>query len=202
MNGNNNFRHDKTFKNPWLICRIKEPFRGKNEAAVDPMSVVEGTTERVTEEQVGPAGAIMHQILRVDYMGAAEFEWGSIPYTLTRMAAEREEYGVWQFTLLREDMPPEDWCERRVKKGDAQVLTGPVTLFTLSRRGHASDMEVAIRRMISGEQYLKERTMMVDCLKYDQSYNEIVAWLDINNGAFWSANERLVRAMAKLVCQI
>ena len=111
------------------------------------------------------------QLLKFDYMGSAEFEWGALLESLKRIRRRQEKYTQFEFTFENfEDKPIMILC----KKSDKEELPKILAQIT--------DRELRLKEYCDLEDYLKGN-------KYSGVSD---FWWDIENDYFfWRSNEEL-----------
>jgi hypothetical protein len=90
-------------------------------------------------------------------------------------------------------------------KGHKPAESPEVVVWFLCRKNHVRYLQEILPFIVSGVHKTEERVGLDRAVRFGfipgESY-QTIAWLDMNNGSFWSLDERLVRAMGLLLCKI
>ncbi len=130
-------------------------------------------------------------VFRFDYMGASEFEWGSVPDALQRMFEAREHYEG--FTI---ELPFEDIGEKTSK---AIIEDFNAKVYILSHKEESAEVEKRIRAYALDErkERLKEHVGLASALRNSRPESAL-GWLELNNGYFFTIDETMFKGMLAL----
>jgi hypothetical protein len=108
-------------------------------------------------------------LLRFDYMGSSEFEWGALPEALKRTRENKKEYIQFEFTLENfKDKP----------------------IMILCKEFDKEELPKILEQLAKAELRLKEYCDLDDYLKGNKDYRTSDFWWDIENDYFfWRSNE-------------
>ena len=174
-----------------------------------------GESERKEGRKMyAPIIEILNNLIPLDYMGAAEFEFGAVGDCLRKMS--RYEGPLTKFELKVEGAPeinhPEAMDSVKAYRRDA-------TVYGWCKEGQAVDLEAFVRDEASGKctRRLKESTGMqegmfgrmhrvrgkhgrpISPVKFDWHPGRVVAWMDIDDLWFVGTDQRQVQALAKIL---
>ena len=158
----------------------------------------------------------MNALIPLDYMGSAEFEFGSVGKALSKIAVNADKFQPFQLTVTGQpyDMFPSDRLD----------VTSTTTLFGWVQEGQRSDLvEFILDEIRDGSKFqLKERSSLQEgCfgqvrtettkerVKANQKAvfkkksilepSSITGWLDLENGWFLSTNKVQASGLAHLL---
>ena len=124
------------------------------------------------------------RIIRLDYMGSSEFEWGALPESLARIRTNIDQYTYFQHTFKPNKV---------------------VTVFC--KKDQAEELPGILEQLVDPERplQLKERCDLIDCAKPEKCfspYNRNSFWWDIENDyMFWKANPEFEEQFKQLINQ-
>jgi hypothetical protein len=98
-------------------------------------------------------------LLRFDYMGSSEFEWGALPKSLKRIRSIIEKYET-----------------REICVNNKQI-----TVFYDTRIDFDSSIKTYIEKLAEGKQYLKEYSDFDSYVNDGPFYGKTTFWWDIEN---------------------
>ena len=104
-------------------------------------------------------------VLKLDYMGSSEFEWGVIPNALKILTKSADKLKI---------------SKTEYAKVDGEVRTG-VFLITISDEDYTENL----KSIYDESAHLKERARFQSSLSKDDFYNPNV-WWDIENNVMWA----------------
>jgi len=202
MSSNQYFRRDTKPRYINLIQRLQPTPETPKQTPLTVATEWAGKEVFNTDGIVEEAKWLFRRLFSWDYMGASEFEMGTCPYALWKMHDERNDYSTWSMTIEREPVARDKTYENIF--GVKEPLAGIATLWIVSRTDQKSFIEETIRKIVADNHRTMERPKLDRAVKYpqDDSAHNPMAWLDINNGSFWSIDEGLARAMANIICKI
>lgn len=169
-----------------LVQRLCEPVRTKDNALSKLHRVLGGGMVGLKEE----AWDLLDPIFRIDYMGAAEFEFGAIPKTLGSLAEDNLVSG--QMTVAAKDIQSKMWRKKTPEPQDR-------TVYYLCRADHADAIEQRIRDLAKDTFRLKEMSYVPEALNPADEYEKkYIGWLELDNGFFFFVDETAWRETCKL----
>lgn len=179
----------------WLIQRLNMPFKmkvGNTEIADNPFAFGGGLRNGgLSSEAMG----LLRDIFTFDYMGAAEFEFGSVPEALDVLAKAAIKGNLVAHTFEFDKSNIEkDW-----RKGAVQA-TGTATFYVLCQKGDEAEIERRITEWAS-KRYnsdLKETTQLANVLDPQGWDSRTRGWLELNNGFMFFTDEEMFSKTAEL----
>lgn len=160
-------------KDTKLVQRLCEPVRSKDNKVSKVHRVFGGAMVGLKEE----AWDLLDPIFRIDYMGAAEFEFGAIPKTLGSLAEDSLVRG--EMIVPANAIKSRMWRKNQVKPYDR-------TVYYLCRAEHAEAIEQRIRDLASEKFRLKEISYVPEALNpADDREKKYIGWLELDNGFFF-----------------
>lgn len=112
-------------------------------------------------------------ILRFDYMGSAEFEFGALPASLKRIRADMNQYTMFDYHFLKSDM----------------MAPKQVTVFC--KANQKKFVPIILEKLAKGSIHLKESCDLKDWVNPGlHPYQRNDFWWDIDKDfMFWKKNE-------------
>lgn len=192
--------HSETLAHTWLIQRLNKPSKGFGPLGVDnPFSFGGGLLNGGLSKD---AMNLLRDIFSFDYMGAAEFEFGSVPAALSRIAEHATPSKVKKKSNLVAHSFEFDKAniEKNWKKDSVQA-TGVATIYVLCHKDHVSQVEELITKLAS-ERFnseLKESTRLASALDPQNDWDtKVGGWLELNNGFMFFVDEEMFNKTADL----
>lgn len=146
------------------------------------------------------AWKVLQQVFSLEYMGAAEYEFGTIPKCLKALAADGEKLRAFSFTVEAKDIEP-NWQRGRAartkagkirKKQPAQKPVQDRKVFVLCREEHVEGAKKSIMELAKG----KTRTKCSSC--FPQMLDPVedtgmwtCGWLELDNGFFFFTDKTM-----------
>lgn len=190
----------RPFLQTWLVQRLKPRPPSLLTAAAE--QVFGGHNLGLSTE----GWALLQKLFGFDYMGAAEYEFGTIPRVLQEMLLDVDQLATFELTLERKDVR-ENWAkEHRRRMNRQQELQNarrkgvkapkekkpelenfkPATLYVLCREAHKEPAREAIKLLALGTTQTKCSNNMARTLDPVPGEEEnLVGWLELDNGFFF-----------------
>lgn len=168
----------------WLIQRLKAPY-GTNifGAKGNPFSFGGGLHNGgLFDEAMG----LLSQVFSFDYMGAAEFEFGSIPAALSVIAKDAKDYEATSFSF------PLTQVAKHHRDQSTDEPEGDVTIYVISRKEWTSEIQDRIRGWAAELRNpdLKEATRLALALRPHREWDaETYGWLELHHAFFFTNQE-------------
>jgi hypothetical protein len=157
---------------------------------------------------------ILNNLIPLDYMGAAEFEFGAVGAALRNMSRFGGPLTI--FVLKVEGVPETNHPEAA---DSVKAYRRDATVYGWCKEGQVGDLEAFVKDEAAGTctRRLKERTNMQEGLfgrmhrvtgkggrpihpvKFDWHPGRVIAWMDIDDLWFIGTDQRQVQALAKIL---
>lgn len=140
------------------------------------------------------AWKILQKIFSIEYMGAAEYEFGTIPTTLKAMAADSDALRAFEMVVAAKDIEVNFARGRtaRTKRGKPrkkQPVHPPVqdrTVYVLAREAHVEGAKDAIRQLAGHKIRTKSGSGFPAALDPITEFDgRTCGWLELDNGFFF-----------------
>lgn len=170
---------------PWLIQRLNKPF-GDDRDLADKIFAFGGGLRNggLTKEAVD----LLQEIFTFDYMGSAEYEYGSVRRALSSIVATIPELSTSSFEIDMGDVVVEKWEQRHFKKTKKGVKK---IVYLLAKKSHHEPAEKYIRTLAGKEPArLKEQACFRNAILEPSDPKEdwrkqTQGWLDLDNCLFF-----------------
>lgn len=161
----------------YLIQRLKRPRENKENIRWDSVFSFGGVKQGgFTDEQWD----FINQLFSFDYMGSAEFEFGAVPQSLSRIFKSAEKKEIKTKTL-------------KYKK----------PIYIIYHKQIEKYVESTINELISNdkaESQLKERCGLSNFLKENGHFNELICgWLEIDNDFMFFIDQEIYNRVCKML---
>lgn len=171
------------------------------------------------------AWKLLQNVFDIDYMGAAEYEFGALPRCLSNIVSNISTYEAFEFVIKAKDIQP-NWERERIlqhlrraeieeakKKGEKpprkntrkliekanQTPITNKTIYVIGRKDMKSDIEELIRKMGKRQVHSKNGHFLERALdpitEYDKKY---IGWLDLDNEYFFFTDQEMFKGAADL----
>lgn len=192
----------------WLVQRLKKPPKKTGSPLDLAHRAFGGGALGLTKD----AWDLVDQFFEIDYMGSAEYEFGTIPQVLHDLAMDADSKDdskrlvAFSFVIERKNVkenPRRKWSNpgRRGKK-KAKVPpkpTEPVTIYVLARGGQREGAEASIRAIVSGERRTRDGSHIEHTLDPISDFDtKVVGWLELTNGFFFFTDHEMWTGVCRL----
>lgn len=178
----------------WLVQRLHAP-RKKMGHPLDNAHRVFGGGNYGISEKLWEA---LDPIFIVDYMGAAEYEFGTVPTTLKRMYESRAEFTAFSFQLTNKEVKRND--ARRYRKDPLPRVNKARTVYVLCPKNFVEGVTAVIREDAQGNLRLKERSHFSEALDPVSDYDQrCLGWFELDNGFFYFIDETMWKKTCELL---
>jgi len=176
-------------KNTYLIQRLKRPFKseGKLETLQNAFAFGGGLVNGGIPKE---GMQLIKDIFRFDYMGSAEFEWGAVPETLSRIGENFEKLVA--FTI-HTPYEYKNWRTETTNNGIKKI-------YVICEKEHREEVVKRIKKFAkSGKHNTKEHINLDESLSKEK-INEFdtVGWLELDNGFFFFSDKEMFEKTCKL----
>jgi hypothetical protein len=171
-------------KETWLIQRLSKPvFEEK-------VRFMLGGGHGLTKE----ARQILRGAFQFEYMGSAEFEFGSVPDALERIIEAHKSFVTGQVTITLSKIEIDPWEKDHYRRPEGQTSG---TIYIFCHKDHLDYAKRLVETLATRENShsLKERSY----LKYgfleavDRSSSDTCGWMEMNNGFFFFTDLKMFR---------
>ena len=138
---------------------------------------------------------LLSAVFSFDYMGAAEFEFGSVPAALSVIAEDVKHYEATSFAL-----PLSEVAKNR-RDDRTEAPEGEAVIYVISRNSWTSEIHERIRgwaaEAYSGD--LKEQPRLSSTLRPSREWDtKVQGWLELSNAFFFFADKEMWEQTATL----
>lgn len=186
-------------KETWLIQRLGPPPTSEWEAKAT--QVFGGGMMMLSKD----AWKICQQAFNFDYMGAAEYEFGTVPRVLRELAEFPTNLTAFSFTLKKHEIKPNysreiAWRDARRKELATAKAQGKrakrakkvlpqresAEIYVICRKEHREEVEKRIRLLALEKLRVRDWTAFAQALDPAEEYDtNRIGWLEIDNGFFF-----------------
>jgi len=172
----------------YLIQRLLKPY--KNPVGVlkdNPFSFGGGLVNGGLSNE---AMDLLRPIFRFDYMGSAEFEFGEVPRTLSKIVENKDKYIAWEFLV---NYRYESWFKKK------ETFTGKKPVYVICQKDWIDNVKDVIwyhakNSYGNTQHYTKEcvflnRALAENC--EDEWPKKYQGWLELDNGYFFFSNKEM-----------
>ena len=174
----------------YLIQRFKQP--PQSEFAAKAEQVFGGGMMQISEG----GWKILQKLFSIDYMGAAEFEYGALPNSFKEHLSDPKKLVAFELAIPGKNIRPNRAREVRVRKGQKKEslpkMPELVTVYVLCRQEVHAEVEERIRELAKDTVRTKERTNFPDALDPLEDYDtKCCGWYDLKNGFFFFTDQHM-----------
>jgi hypothetical protein len=185
----------------YCIQRLRPPPKGDMEAKAE--QVFGGANLLLRPE----AWKLLQGVFSFDYMGAAEYEFGTIPRCLKAMAADHEQLQAFEMVLPAKSIEP-NWNRERkartkagkvAKKQPAHPGIADRTVYVLARKEHVEGVREYLPKLASGKMRTQSSPRFPQALDPIGEFdNDVCGWLELDNGYFFFLDKAMWEKTAQL----
>ena len=185
-------KEKKPLESTYLVQRLKMPGYGQKaenaEAEFKKGLFVDG--EKLSSE----AMSVFKSLWIWDFMGAAEFEFGSIPKSLRVLA--RSDFSIWEVSVpLSSLTKPHLWGKQKYKTREEQEIF----FHVVGPAEYKEEINGVILEVCKGKR-LKERSYISDTIWIDSDYrDEVRGWFEIDNGFFFFLDQNIAEETYRIL---
>lgn len=163
-------------KETWLIQRLRKP------VSEEKVRFMLGGGHGLTKE----ARQILRAAFQFEYMGSAEFEFGSVPDALERIIEKHKSFVTAQVEIPLSKIHIDSWEKDHYRRPAGKTIG---TVYIFCQKDHLDYAKGLVFKLATDENShsLKERSY----LKYgfleavDRSSSDTCGWMEMNNGFFF-----------------
>lgn len=172
----------------WLIQRLQKPYKRENPFAFGGGLENGGLSKEAME--------LLKKIFRFDYMGSAEFEFGSVPQALQKIAKESKDLVAFEVEVKTK--------AENGKWRDQTLLDKPVeaVVYVICHKKYKDEVEKRIKKWAQQEPYgeTKEGINLNRTIRTieDKYNNNAFGWLELDNGFMFFTDKEMFEKTCKL----
>ena len=173
----------------WLIQRLNKPYKVENNMTklANAFSFGGGLVNGGLSEE---AMKLLSPLFTFDYMGSAEFEFGAVPETLSKIFENRSKYIDFSTPVKYRY---KNWKEDKIK-------TGTVDVYVICAE---KDKEEIIERLSNfakgSNRETKERIRLNEALANAEYSEKLIGWLELDNGYMFFKDQETGKKTADLL---
>lgn len=152
----------------YLVQRLEKPSTGDESSPVGALLTYGLTATGLSKE----ARDALKSVCRFDYMGSAEYEFGSVPKAFCEMGKAAKTLIAFEETV---HYFYDDWFNKKKIEGDT-------TLYIICQEADDSEVIESIKEFAIGKGGTKEAVGLNSSLAGTRYAKNIVGWLDLDNG--------------------
>lgn len=180
-----------SIRTPYLIQVLNKP---SNSPLVNSFSFGGGLKNGGFSDE---AMDLFSPLFSFEYMGAAEFEFGDVPEAFEKLAKKHKKLKVHKVPVAAErkerPCPPGP-----VKEGTEKKFEGDVFLLATDEEAEVLTPFIQKQAKVSVSPDCKEMVRLHQALcPMDERDSDHIAWLDINNGTFFTLDNDLMGKMCE-----
>ncbi len=176
-------------QNTFLVQRLHKPVKKTGSPLDNAHRVFGGGMMEISSK----LWDMLDPVFTIDYMGAAEYEFGTVPKILQDMLKDAKILEGFSFSMERKDVVSNrerTWSKKPAKLPPAP--TDPVTIYVLCRSTQKDGVTEVIRSIVAGRREVRDSTHIEDTLDPIRDFHgRTVGWLELNNGFFWFTDKTM-----------
>jgi hypothetical protein len=181
-----------TMEGTWLVQRLQKPFKVSPDhqlaKLVNAFSFGGGLRNGGLSAE---AMELLRDVLRFDYMGSSEFEWGAVPEALERMAKSELEAFTVAVPLAE---VPKPWGDDSEEEPE-----GSAVIFVLTPKKIAAEVAERIETFAREHIDLKESMHLHEALRpVREWHSDVCGWLELDNGFMFFTDGIMFQETCKL----
>lgn len=185
----------------YLIQRLQKPFpKAKDETSslLEDLSNAFSFGGGLINGGISKEGmALLKDILRFDYMGSSEFEWGAVPKAMQEIAKNIEHYVSSEIEVTSSRKP---W--KLVKGKEQPIIKKTAKVYIMCRKDDVEEVKNRIVGWATEEPYggkTKERINLINSICPENDWDrDVCGWLELDNGFFFFTDKTMFVKTANL----
>lgn len=162
----------------WLVQRLTRPWEKKFPEKGFELDKEGKFTEDSIDRRQGVCG--------YDYMGSAEFEFGTIPAAVRGFYQGRDSLATYELPVEAKDI--------RVGFNTRKLVAKDTTFYVICRKGDEEEVTKRIRTILVDTMPLKERPHVYDIFDHE-NLSRVWGWFELNNGFYFFADKEMFEGM-------
>jgi len=172
----------------WLVQRLLKPRVVKGKLGLLAQNLAFGGGLRnggMSDEAMD----LIKDIFRFDYMGSAEFEFGAVPETLSKIFDKRKNYIGFEIKVL---FKLKDFSGNKDTVGDESV-------YIICDKKCIKEVEAVIRKLaVPSYGDTKERVRLDEALAKSKYSENLAGWLELDNGFMFFSDKDMYKKTLNL----
>jgi len=167
--------------NTYLVQRLKKPYKteGKLQTLQNAFAFGGGLIDGGIPEE---GMKLLKDIFRFDYMGAAEFEFGSVPEALAKIAENFEKLIAFTVHI------PFEYKSWHIDS----IIKGIKPVYVICEKENRGEVIERIKKFAKKDHNnTKERVCLNESLSKESIEDSVVGWLELNNGFFFFCDKEM-----------
>lgn len=162
---------------------------------------------------------VLDEVCVVDYMGSAEYEFGTLPRSLHELAQDHEKLVAFEFVVKGRDIKAGWWRERaatverrkelaaakkagkKAKRAKKPHPPEDATFYALCREEHREEVEKRVRLIAADKLRTRDGTLIEYVLDPEPGRDRIgiaCGWYELDNGFFFFTDKVMWEGFQKL----
>lgn len=160
----------------WVVQRLRKPTRH-----VNPFSFGGGGSG------INPdvMSYMTSNLFSFDYMGSAEYEYGTPREAFHELVEERESYEKFEFDLPLSGVEVDSWMKKT--EGYSSARKGSVKVYLICKPSQLKEVTEFIAGDAKGKAFLKEPTQFSAAIRTEDS--DVIGWMDFRNVFLYFTDE-------------
>lgn len=171
----------------WLVQRLKKAWesnpKNKMSLLANVFSFGGGLVHGGFSKE---AWEMITKLIRFDYMGASEYEWGAVPDAFRKIAKDNKDY-ITDKMDVKISGYSFDTHKREKGKATVYIITKPEWL---------EETKVFIKKCAVGKEELKERALLDSAVINKK--DDLVGWIELENGFMFFTDKGMFDNMCQL----
>ena len=175
----------------YLIQRLNKPYEVENNMTklANAFSFGGGLVNGGLSKE---AMALLSPLFTFDYMGSAEFEFGSVAETLAKIFENRKQYV--EFTMAIKYKHKEGWGK------DSKTVTGTHDVFIICNKEDKDEVVERISKFAKNFTNDTKEVILLDSALAEKSHKErLIGWLELDNGYMFFKDQETGKKTADLL---
>jgi hypothetical protein len=174
----------------WLIQRLNKPYETENNMTklANAFSFGGGLVNGGLSKE---AMTLLSPLFNFDYMGSAEFEFGSVPETLSKIVKNRKDYIDFSMPIK---FKYKEWKTKETK-------TGVHDVFIICDKKDKDEIVERISKFAKDDCYgdTKETVNLNSALANSEYRERLIGWLELDNGYMFFKDKKIGKKTADLL---
>lgn len=165
-------------KMTWLVQRLTKPWMKKFPEKGFELDAQGKITEDSIDRRQGVCG--------YDYMGSAEFEYGTIPAAVKELYRDRDKLTTFELRVEAKDI--------KMGFNTRKLVAKDTTFYLICRKGDEEEVTKRVRTILADTMPLKEWPHVYDIFDHE-NLSRVCGWFELNNGFYFFADKEMFEGM-------